>query len=588
MGKIRLAIFWTVLLASLPVLAQTPPTPDLSAAKRLQQQQQQLIEDEIRRRAVQEALERPTPASAIGVPQAPPTPPKPEITGPCVDIKEIKFSGNTKVSSWRIRRIASGYQNRCLTVDEINRFLNDVTNVYIGRGYITSRAFMIMPQMYLKEGILEIKIIEGRVAEVTGLPLGKHLTAFPLIHSGVLNLRDFEQGLDQMNRLGSNKATMEIAAAPRDDATSIVNIAVERGDRANWSVFTDNLGSKSTGELRAGGRISYDNPLGLNDQVNLMFTNSLPDDFDLRNSTSAIFGYNLPIGWWTLSNNFSYSRFKTSFPLPISGTPFYTLGNTVTNAFSVDRVLSRGQRYKVSAAAGITYKDTNNFTRVLDLHMKNESSSRVLTVVNLDLPFTLYFSSGMLYAKPGFVKGTRLFGAFSDLQSPYSQKAQYEAYKLYAFSNWRFGPVAWSTSVDSQYSNDELFSSEAFYMGGESTVRGFKNEGVQGDSGFSIRNDLSFNLPSLLESQNRWLGAFTPSVFVDYGRVFPNAKPGPLHPMLSDNDVKSKTLAGTGAKIAFNYWIFEASATYSWILYKEPWMNEKSAAYLYAGIKSSF
>ena len=582
---IKFSILVAMLLAPLSAIAQASPPGIDYTIDLIQHQQQQLIDEELRRQQVRAAMERPAPTPLVEIEAPEPVPP--EEVGPCVDIERIKFSGNTKVSNRRIRRMARRYEGRCITVDEINLFLNEVTNLYIRRGYITSRAFMVMPQFYLNEGILDVRIIEGRVHNITGLPLGEQLTAFPRMERTNLNLRDFEQGLDQINRLRSNRATMTIDAEPSSEVASNVNINIERGNRSNWSVFTDNLGSASTGEWRAGARFSFDNPLGLNDQINLMLTNSIPSEFGRRRSTSAMFGYSIPWGYWTFSNNLSYSYFKTSFLLPISGEPFFTLGNTITNTFTANRVLARGQRFKLAMNMGLTYRDAENFTRVLDLEMRNDASSRKLAIANFDLPITLFFGRGMIFAQPSYIQGTRLFGAFDDRGSPFPQSAQYDAFRLFAQSNWRFGPYTWTTTLNGQFTRNEMFSSEAFFIGGEPSVRGFKNQGVQGDSGFSIRNDLAFNLPMLTGIQNRWLGAFTPSVFVDYGRVFSNVSYGD-RPGVTKRESQPKSLAGAGARLAFRYGMFEATATHARALHQEEWITERHATYLFAGIRGSF
>jgi hypothetical protein len=88
---------------------------------------------------------------------------------------------------------------------------------------------------------------------------------------------------------------------------------------------------------------------------------------------------------------------------------------------------------------------------------------------------------------------------------------------------------------------------------------------------------LSFNLLRIFGSENRWLAAFTPGLFVDFGRAFPNS------------ELRApESLAGAGVKLAFSYGMFDAAATYAKVLEKEDWMTESSAAYLSAGIKGRF
>lgn len=86
-----------------------------------------------------------------------------------------------------------------------------MTNAYIKGGYITSRAF-VNPNPP-EEGVLEILVIEGTVEKIIindGKAKGQEFTAFPGLTGGPLNLRDIDQGLDQLNRLPSNNTVMQI------------------------------------------------------------------------------------------------------------------------------------------------------------------------------------------------------------------------------------------------------------------------------------------------------------------------------------------------------------------------------------------
>ena len=572
------------LACSVQVLAQVPSPADIDREQnRLQQQQQQLIERQMRERELREAeAGRPQarkaeqPSSSESAASDISAKPVPEAAR-CVEIREVEFSGNTILSDRRIRNTIAPYLGRCLTLADINELLNSITNVYIDKGYITSRALMAMPQEKLKEGILAIKIYEGKLSRIEGIRAAEQATAFPMMEEKILNLRDIEQGLEQINRLGSNRASMSVKADETRQGYSGIVIKNEPQGRTRAGITLDNLGSESTGKWRAGLRLAEDNTLGLNDQINIAYTNSLPDEWGDRQSKSAVLGFSAPFGWWTMFNNFSWSYYKTSFAMPISGDRFYSIGESVNESFAIERMLARGQSYKLAVNAGITYKDNKNYMRVYDLELLNEASSRSLSILNFDLPLTLYFNGGMIYLKPGMVRGIRAFGSFDDTDSPYSQKAQYGAYKLYMFSNWNFGYASLATAFDGQFSRDELFSTEAFYIGGDASVRGFKNDGTQGDSGFSVRSDLTFSLPRIFGSESRWLGAFAPGLFADLGRVFPNAQsrgPG--------------TLAGVGAKLAFNYGIFDITASYARPIKKEDWMSETSAVYLSAGLGGRF
>ena len=537
-------------------------------AEDIQRHQQNLIEAGFQQQELDRAIQqKPLPSKEYIKPET-----KSTKSQKCVNIKKVEFDGNTKISTFRIDKIIKPYLNKCLTVDDINKILNAVTNAYIDAGYITSGAYLVSRQTKLADGILQIKIIEGTITKFTGVSEAERKTAFPWVLGSIFNLRDIEQGLDQMNRLSSNHAKMEIKANEIADGTSQVVITNEKDGTTELSLYTDNLGSESVGEYRAGLGLVQDNLFGINDQINIGYTNSLSDTWHNKYSRAVSFGMSVPFGYWTFTNNASYSEYKTYMILPVSKEKLYSYGDNFTESFIVDRIISRGQRYKVSLSASINYKEPNNYTHVLDIITKNEASSRKLAFLEYGLPMTFYFNNGVIFAKPSYVDGKTLFGIPRD-DGTYPQKAQFDAYKLYLYSGWNLGFAHFSTVFDGQYTDDEVLSSETIYIGGETSVRGFRDNGVSGDSGFYIRNDLDFNLSQMLETENIWAKLITPSLFFDYGWVKSNS-----------DDSKNK-LSGAGAKLSFAYGLLDASVSYAVPVKRESDMDNKGVISAYIGIK---
>lgn len=532
----------------------------------IQRHQQNLIDAGFQRQELDRAINQ-TPVSALKFTQ---TKAQSTKSSKCVDIKTVEFNGNTKISTTRIKKITQPYLNKCLTVDDINKILNAITNAYIDAGYITSGAYLITPQTKLNDGILQIKIVEGTITKFSGTTEAERKTAFPWVLGSVLNLRDIEQGLDQMNRLSSNHTKMEIKANENANGTSKVVITNEKKNPTSYSVYTDNLGSKPTGEYRLGFGIVEDNLFGINDQINLGYTNSISGNSD-KYSRALMLGFSVPLGYWTFTNNASFSEYQTYMKLPVSNEKLYSYGDNFSESFIIDRVISRGQRYKLSASLSINYKKPNNYTKVLDIKAKNDSSSRGISFLEYALPTTFYFDRGIIFIKPSFVDGANFWGIEKD-DGTYPQKAQFDAYKLYLYSSWNIGFVNFTTTIDGQYTEDEVLSSETVYIGGETSVRGFK-DGVSGDSGFYIRNDFNFNLTQMFKTENIWAKSITPSLFFDYGLVKSNA------------DDSRTILSGSGAKVAVNYDMLETSISYAIPIKKEDTMTSKEDISIYLGIK---
>lgn len=539
--------------------------------QRIQQEQQRILEQERLRREVEQAIKRP-PAEE----KAPEAPAKPD-EGPCIEINSLDLGGNTVLLTQELDDAFARYRGQCLSIARINALLQDITNLYLNSGYITSRAFMSMPQNRLKEGVLEVRIVEGRVSEMQGIKRREYWTAFPWVEGEVLNLRDIEQGLEQMNRLPSNRATMDVKPSPDKEGQSDIVISNTPQGRIRLGGYGDNAGSENTGEWRAGARLAADNLLGLNEQFNFNYATAPSYNSDHRDSNSYSGNISLPFGYWTFTYSLSRSDYRSSFAMPISGERYYYYGNSLNHNFTTDRVLWRNQFSKASLAVGLTYKDSNNYSQVADIKIRNEASSRSLTVLSFELPVTFYLPSSVLYLKPGYQRGTRWLGALRDSDSPYEQQAQFNLVKFYGYHSIRWGGVSLSTALDIQSSRDELFSSEALYIGGEYSVRGFRDDSIQGDRGFTLRNDVSLDLNSLFGTQSELLAIFTPGVFVDYGYVDSNSA-----------YAEHADLWGAGASLSVNWKFFQASATYAVVLHKEDWMRDNNAWYLHGGVNFRF
>jgi hemolysin activation/secretion protein len=531
--------------------------------ERIQHEQQRLIEEELRKRELEDAMRPPT---AID------TPPAPEAIlddGSCIDISVITYRGNTIINNKQIDAIIADHANKCLSLNDINIMLQGVSNLYTEGGYVTSRAFMPMPQTHISEGVLEIAIVEGMISSVEGFDASEIFFAFPAIHDEVLSMRKIEQGLDQMNRLASNDAKLDIQADESREGYSKAIITNTVSDRSNIGIFLDNAGSESTGEWRAGLRYSYDNLFGINDQINLSYTKPLNHDYSDKDSNSVTVGLSVPFGYWSINNNASFNNNVSSFPLPISGELLTSTGETYTNIFCISYLVARAQRFKLSTGLGFTYRNTESYTEILDVKIRNEAASRRLSILNIEAPLTIYLDNGVLYVKPSYHRGMRWFDALDDHDTEYTQKAQFDLVKIYSFYSTQLWKGIVNLSFEAQYTDDELFGSETIYIGGEGSVRGYKEQGSQGDKGAIIRAEYTLRLDALpVERFN--LSPYSLTAFVDYGIVDGN------NTMFGRTD----DISGAGMKFAIDYKYASISAAYAVALDSTEGITEANAFYL--------
>lgn len=120
--------------------------------------------------------------------------------GICHRVQHIHFQGAEHLPGSVKEKLAFSYQGHCLTLSRINRLMRETTNAYLKRGYVTSQAWL--PEQDIAGGELTVAVSEGRVETISldGQETLALKMAFPGLVGRVLNLRDIEQGLEQLNR----------------------------------------------------------------------------------------------------------------------------------------------------------------------------------------------------------------------------------------------------------------------------------------------------------------------------------------------------------------------------------------------------
>ncbi|EQA2137543.1 ShlB/FhaC/HecB family hemolysin secretion/activation protein, partial [Escherichia coli] len=293
-------------LPCLCILSFSSPAAMLSPGDRsaIQQQQQQLLDENQRQR---DALERSAPLTIT---------PSPETSagteGPCFMVSRIVVSGATRLTSAETDRLVAPWVNQCLNITGLTAVTDAVTDGYIRRGYITSRAFLT--EQDLSGGVLHITVMEGRLqqirAEGADLPARTLKMVFPGMEGKVLNLRDIEQGMEQINRLRTEPVQIEISPGDRE-GWSVVTLTALPEWPVTGSVGIDNSGQKNTGTGQLNGVLSFNNPLGLAD--NWFVSGGRSSDFsvshDARNFAA---GVSLPYGYTLVDYTYSWSDYLST------------------------------------------------------------------------------------------------------------------------------------------------------------------------------------------------------------------------------------------------------------------------------------
>ena len=496
----------TLVLAALsaPALAALSPA-DIEAAQRqadfLQRQQQEQILRDQRLHEGQVKKPKATDLKALS-PQVDAS----QIAGKCRDISHIEVQGVTQLRTAQLDGITQPFVGRCLGVPEVEQILGEITRAYMLRGFVTTRAYL--PAQDLGQGKLQILVVEGKVEKIRVEGQGRKGfrpgNTIPTAPGDLLNLRDLEQGIDQINRLQSNSASFDIAPGSAPGLSEVI-VRNTPAKFYRWNFSADNQGSASTGKQQLGLSFSSDSALGFSEFIMATHRESLPLNAKDARSTSDSLMVAVPYGYNTFTYNGSMSSYRSTLRAP-SGLALLSDGDSSNHALSWDRLVYRNQSTRLNLTGTFTLKDTKSYLEGQYLGV----SSRKLSVLDLDSALSTGWGPGVLGLSLGWSQGLKSAGALRDMAGlpDFAPRAQFRKIKYGAsyFLPFRGLGRDWTlnSTLTGQQGKTTLYGSEQISIGSIYSVRGFVKGSLSGDSGYYLRNDLS-----------------TRSVFTPAGQVLP-------------------------------------------------------------------
>ncbi|MBN9931112.1 ShlB/FhaC/HecB family hemolysin secretion/activation protein [Pantoea agglomerans] len=472
---------WLVFGASLFIsnVMAAPVTPgDLDVIQN--QQQQRLQQDQQQRDAL-------TQAHQVELQKTESAP----ASGPCFEINQISLQQASLITPDTQKRIVAPYINQCLSLDRINQLVRAISEWYVQRGYITSRAFLT--EQNLSHGTLNITVLEGKLEAIhlQGASARQLNMAFPTRAGRILNLRDIEQGMEQINRLRTTPVQIEIIPSTQP-GYSIVNLTSTPEFPLTLGLNMDNSGQRSTGIGQLSASLVGNDLLGVADRwfVSGGRSSAFSDWRDAQNFQA---GVSVPYGYGLLDYSYSWSNYHSRFNA--NSFDWYSNGDNISNRLSGSWVLFRNGQIKTGLQVGLNHYVSHNWLNETLL----QSSSRKLTSLQIGFNHTQKIAGGVATLNPMLSRGMPWFDAESD-------KGKSDDFPKAEFRKWSVSssyqrPVTqkmwWLSSFYAQWSPDRLYGSERLTIGGENSVRGYKEQYLSGDVGGYLRNELNYSLFTL-------------------------------------------------------------------------------------------
>ncbi|WP_422666933.1 ShlB/FhaC/HecB family hemolysin secretion/activation protein [Burkholderia vietnamiensis] len=403
------------------------------------------------------------------------------------------------------------YAGQCVGKQGIDVLIKGLSQAILARGYVTTR--VLVPEQDLSTGTLKLSLIPGMIRYVRFADeklRGTWKTAFPTRDGEVLNLRDLEQGLEQMKRVSSQDVSMQLVPGDLPGESDVV-LDVKRGKPWTVVASVDNAGTRATGKLQGNLSLGIDNPLGLNDVFNVGVSQDL-EFGDKRLGSHGWNGfYSIPWGYWTAT----LSAYTNTYYQQIAGVnqTFIASGNSKTVDFKLARVLSRSQNDVFGAYVRLSRRFGQSFIEDTEISQQRRNN----TMIELGLTDRHYFGGAQFDGSLAYRQGVGGLGAQDDAFAAgggptYRFKmAALDANLAVPFAIGK-QPFRYVGTLHGQYTGNTLYYIDDLTIGSRYTVRGFDGETMLASArGFYWRNELQ--APIGQTGQALYAG-------LDYGRVW--------------------------------------------------------------------
>ena len=457
---------------------------------------------------------------------APPqiTPPKPEFSSTLIQVRRISVTGSTVFTPAELATLTQSFEGKSTTLQDLQSLADRITQKYLDRGYITSRA--IVSEQKIIDGMVNLQVIEGTVEsiEIQGNQRLKPSYIRDRIKLGVgkpFNKNELE---DQLQLLKNNSLITDINASlqpGKDSGKSQIVVRIKEAPALAGNVTLDNYSPPSVGSERLGGTLTYRNPTGLGDEVSATYFRSLAGGSNLYD-----FSYRVPVNAMNGTVQLRYSPSNSKIIDP---------------AFSSFGIRSKNDLYELTYRQPVIRSPREELALSLGFALQN---GQTFLFDNSPTPFgigpdangnsrTRVIKFGQDYVKRDAKGAWSLQSQFNLGINAFDATVNAHPIPDGQFFSWtgqaqRVQQLSKNqlliAQADVQLSPNSLLPSQQFTIGGGQSVRGYRQGVRSGDNGF--RFSLEDRITVGRDKTGRSVFQVVP--FADLGSVWNNpSNPNP-------------------------------------------------------------
>lgn len=472
----------------------------------------------------------PIPEDETEVPSPDPAQPTPGDTETSFSVTDIQVVGSTLLDAETLEAIVAPYENRDVTLADLQQAADEITQLYLNDGYITSRA--VIETQDVIDGVVQITVFEGELEEII-VEGTDRLQDYVRVRIAQGGTRPLNQGRleDQLRLLRVDPMFESVEASLRagsDVGKSRLIVRVEEAPTVGGSIFSDNYSPPSVGTVRLGGRLEFRNLAGLGDTLFGSATSTTTGGSQVYE-----LGYRVPIN--PMNGTLLFRLTPNEFEITDPNQPtfaFDTEGSTDIYEVSLRQPLIRTPRNEFALSLGYRYREGST----LIAGVITDSSST--NVVSFGQDYVHRDISGAWALQSQFRLGEERIDdtatTTGDTDSFFSWIGQVQ--RVQRLSSDHLLLVRGSL----QLSPDSLPGSEKFFSGGGLSVRGYDQNQRFGDNGFrfSIEDQI------VITRDEGGLPVFQIAPFLDGAYVWNSGD--------STDVTDNNFLLGTGVGVLFN------------------------------------
>lgn len=457
-------------------------------------------------------------------------PPVPEVARDNLNrrtlfVRHILIDGNSVFPERDLRAMLHPYEGRDVSIAELEALRQQLTRHYIDRGYVNSGA--IIPADAFKDGELHIKIIEGRLDEIRvkgterlreGYVINR-LVGEADAPFNLTELQDNYQLLLSDPLISRMNGRILPGTAP---GHSILDLDVTRAKPYQLRLFGDNQRPPSIGAEAFGVNGVLRNLTGLGDSLNFTFITS-------EGSTRYAGGFSVPVTDWGTQAFFRFDEGDSMvLEQPIRAIDIKSQVHSLEGGISHPFINTLRQRFNVGVMLAVRENETTLLGKPFSFVPGEPTGRNQATVWRLFQDFSQRWDNHALALRSTFSVGMNALGATPELPVSPSLAGLHTQYPDSEFFVW-LGQAQYVWRLfdngsqfvvrgNAQFSDEPLLPLERIAVGGMNTVRGYRENQLVRDQGYSVSTE--FRLPVIGGGDPGARHRLTLVPFMDYGQAW--------------------------------------------------------------------